>query len=701
MLWLDTETYSEADLSSVGGYKYAEHPSTEVMLLGWAIDDGPVHVWDVTTGDPMPGDLRAAIDDPAVLVGAHNSTFDRVVMRDAMGIGIPIERWRDTMVKAYTAGLPGSLEQLCIALGMGETEAKIKDGKRLVNKFCKPRPKNHKTRRLTRETSPEDWARFVAYCRQDIEAMRRADQMIPDWNYRGSELELWHLDQKINDRGLPIDLEAVDAATNLVNKEIKKLNAELYTLTGHWVSAASQVEKLLHWLRETQDCYLDNLQADVVASALNRKDLPDRARRALEIRQQVSKTNTSKYNKLKVATCADGRLRGTLQFYGAFRTGRWAGRLFQPQNLARPEIKGIDVGMQAIISETVDLLYDEPPMSVARSCIRAAIKAPTGRKLTPSDLSNIEGRMLAWLAGEDWKLQAFRDYDAGTGPDLYKLAYARSFATRVEDVGDDERQIGKVQELALGFQGSAGAFASMAKAYNMDLDALYEAVWAVALDAHKDKADWTYSVQRPSMKREHALAGYALAYAWRDAHLATVAFWKNCEEAALKAVSNPGRTFRVRSVLFSVQRFGDFSWLLVKLPSKRRFLCYFRPEVNEVTLRQRTENGEIRERTKMQLSYMGIDQHTRRWTRMPTYGGKIVENITQAAARDVLVASVPEVEARGYEIIGSVHDETIPEVPDTDEFSAAEMARLMSRTPVWAQGLPLAAEGYESVRYQK
>jgi len=644
-LYLDTETYSEADLAKVGGWVYSRHPSTECLLLTWAVDDGPVHYEKPgPTFQFLSVGFLLAIEPRGVEIVAHNAQFDRWILQNVLNISTDIDRWRCTMAKAYTLAMPGALGQLAAALNLDDDSQKISDGKRLIQKFCKPQPANRKIRRHGGRTDPEDWQRFVEYAIRDTELVRTIDRALPDWNYRGDELALWRLDQRINDRGLPVDVRLARKLAHLCDAELERLNAELAELTGGAVTANTQRDKTLSWLRE-QGVHTEGFRKADVTALLERNDLPDDARRVLEIRREAGRSSTAKYVRFgQTADPDDHRVRGAFQYAGAGRTMRFAGRLIQPQNFPRPDDDfDADEAAEAVLNGTADLAYDNL-MALGANSLRSVIRAPAGRKLVVGDYANIEGRMLAWLAGERWKLQAFRNFDEGVGHDLYEVAYSRAFSVPVEKVTKAQRFIGKICELSCGFGGSVGAFAQMAANFGAELS----------------EEDALRAVQ-----------------AWRRANPRIVSWWYEVEDAAREAINQPGKAFRARSASFKVVD----RWLLCRLPSGRYIPYYGAKRGTDGTLR-----------------YEGLQLG--KWTAIDTFGGKLVENCTQSASRDVMAYNMPLVEEAGYSLIGTVHDELITEV-DHDFGSPAGLEDTMTQLPPWAEGLPLAASAWEGKRYRK
>lgn len=696
VLWLDLETFSECDLTTHGTHRYATHQSTEVIVAQWAIGDGEPVVVDCTSDSVVEiGGLRRVLAAPSTVVYAHNSFFDRTILREVWGIDVPIERWRDTMVQAYAHGLPGALGKASAVMGLPLDEQKDKRGKQLIHLFCKPMPKNHTLRRATRETHPEEWQEFLWYSRQDIVAMRATSKALPVWNYGPGEsgtkiVRQWHADQRANDRGFAVDLELTHAAIKATDAEKARLKAETQAATMGEVGNISQRDQLLRYILEAYDVTLPDLKADTLRRRIEDPELPAGVRLLLDIRLEATKASTAKYAAVVRSVSGDGRLRGSMQFGGAQRTLRWAHRMVQPGNMPRPTLHLSAEEMEAAIwlmkRDRAGEVFDDV-MELAANMVRGVIVAPPERKLCVADLANIEGRGLVGLADEQWKLDAFKAYDEGTGPDLYKLAYARSFNVDPATIGKDQRrQIGKVQELGLGYQGGVAAFLTFAAVYNLDLDEMAQAVFETApkddLRAGYDVLAWAKRKRRSTfgLPDDVYVACEVLKASWRAAHPATVALWDAAETAVRQAIRNPGVAFdggpHVR-----VQR--DGAWLRCRLPSGR-YVCYLQPKVEDD-----------------QITYMGVDQYVRQWKRIKTYGGKLVENWTQAWARDVFAERMEEIEEAGYAPLIGIHDEWITETPDTPEFSGEGLATIMAQPIEWAAGVPLAAAGFECYRYRK
>ncbi len=648
-LYLDLETFCETKITH-GAYRYAE--DAEVMLVAWAWDAEPVSVWD-TQDMPHWRDALQMMIDTAERIVIHNSNFDRTVLREQR-VHIPVEKIADTMVLALQHSLPGSLGQLCDVLNVPQDKAKDKAGKKLIHLFTKPRASNVKVRRATRDTHPAEWDAFVEYARLDVDAMRDVLGRLPPWNNCDHERHLWRCDQGINDRGVAVDTVFARAALRAFDRAGRSLATRASALTGGSVTSATQRQRLLDHLKDAHGFETEDLTRATLGNLLG-GDLNPQVRELLEIRQQAAATSPAKYSVLLNATNRDGRLRGLIQFCGAARTGRDAGRLFQPQNLPRsPDWFDDDVQATTVAAMKADcehLIWD----NISERCafaVRGALVAPEGKKLVIADLSNIEGRVLAWLAGEDWKVAAFKAYDRGEGHDLYKVTAGRILGKDPGDITKAERQLqGKVPELAGGYQGGVGA---------------YRVMGGKVFDAMTDEA-----IQE-------------IVTAWRKAHPRTRNLWYDMEAAARSAINNLGESFG-DLITCDVKPDGQgIAWLRMRLPSGR-YLCYPRPEVSD--------SGS--------LSYEGMNQFTRKWERLDTYGGKLVENAVQAIARDVFMSGMLRAEEAGYSVCIRVHDELVCETPDEPAYSSEGLAALMSTNPGWSVGLPLAAAGFEAYRYRK
>lgn len=695
-LFLDIETYSEADLRKVGAHRYAKDPSTEIMTVQWAVGFTEPTVWQVghniTREEAEDGLCQLLIDAPRIVI--HNSMFERNVLREVWALHVPIGLTVDTMAVAQLHSLPASLDQLCKVLQLPASVAKIgKRGKQLINLFCKPAPSNHKADRYTRDNRPKEWAEFMDYAFHDITALQALVKRLPWWNYE-MDRAIWELDQRINDRGFAVDMDLANAAVRVHERVKDELNAELVELTGGQIEAATQTAKLRNYLAAMEDVALPNMQADTLRRTLEGLHPGSAAAQIIRLRLSVAKTSPTKYAALQRVVCPDGRLRGGLSYCGAAATGRWSGRLFQVQNLERATVpnKALPDAITAIKRDVLDLTH-ENPMEYLGSAVRGVIVPSAGNKLVVADLSNIEGRGLAWLADEEWKLQAFRDFDAGVGPDLYKVSYGRAFNVDPASIADhsDERQQGKLMELALGYGGSVGAFVGMAAIYGTDLQAMASAVAhsvpAERWDQSAGMYDWALDKGfTQGLPKKVYIACDVLKNLWRESHPATTALWKQLDLAFRKAIANKGGTWYPAGKHLAVARKG--SWIVVRLPSGR-LLGYPGAKV----IRGQGDRAAVR--------YWGTDSQTRRWKRQRGWHGVWVENATQALARDVLAHGMLKAERAGYKVVASVHDELLTDVPNSPELNVDGLARCMTDVPEWAAGLPLAADGFEADRYRK
>lgn len=664
----DLETFSPIPLKD-GTHKYSE--GVEIMVWAWAVEDGPVLVWDIVNRylhwqDELsglweakaikgntPDELQQVLLDSDMLVWFHNGGMFDFVMLDrtmpALAQLITPERRRDTMVQAFAHGLPGALEKLGHALNITESERKHKEGKRLVQLFCKPQNedfvKKFGTNRASKKTHPAEWQRFIEYAGGDITTMRAAHKKMPMWNYRSKQIDLWLTDLTINSRGFQIDMEMVAAAISSSDRAKALLAKRTQVLTDDVVQSANQRDELLKFILEIHGVELPDMQADTLERRMDDPDLPDAVKELIGIRLQASMNSVAKYKTLQRGVSSDGRLRGGAQFRGAARTGRWGHRLFQHGNMPRPSLPDAltDVGIDAMKLGVAELVVDDV-MELCRSAVRKAIVAPRGKKLIVLDYSNIEGRYAAWLAHEDWKLEAFRQFDAGIGYDLYILAYAKSFNVEPEVVGkkSPERQIGKVEELMFQYGGGVGAWITGAATYGIHLDKMTEAVWPTlpewAVKEANSFLQWLYEEAnaraekrtskgvplaeveekraaemlkaRLGLTEQVFIACDAIKRLWRKAHPAISSWWasKDEEHASLeatlrKAYYTPGEVFESRRVKFR----RDGGWMRIGMPSGRA-LCYPSIKIDE-------KNGSI--------TYAGFNQYTRQWGRVGTYGGKL------------------------------------------------------------------------------
>jgi DNA polymerase bacteriophage-type len=681
------------------------------MLLSYALDDAAPGCIDLTEGDPSEHLLELA-RQPDVLVWFQNGEkFDWPVCRHALPwlhAAVPYERRRDTMVQAYAHGLPGNLEMMCASLGVDNDKAKSKEGKRLIRLFCMPQKDGP---RATRLTHPDEWAEFKAYAVQDIVAMRECHRKMPSWNYRGRQIELSAIDQRINDRGICMDLDLADAAIKASDVAKAQLAVRTRELTDGAVHAATQRDQLLAWVLAAHGVDLPDMTAPTIERRMRDENLPDELRELLAVRLESTTTSVAKYTTLRRGVSSDGRLRGSMQFRGAARTGRDAHRLFQPGNMPRPDMpaREIEWAIDLLKMDAVHLVYDNV-MRVCSNAIRGTIVAGPGKKLVVADLANIEGRFAAWIAGEESELQAFRDYDAGTGPDLYIVAYANSFNVAPETIdkktieGNAKRQIGKVQSLMFAFAGGVGAWLTGAATYGIDLAAMTEQVWDTlpgwAVTEAKDFLDWLCKGKneaqilkaRMGLTERTFICCDAIKRLWRRAHPQISSMWKELEESVRLAIENPGATYDCRKL--KVRR--DGAWLRIALPSGRA-LCYPQPMWDGETTRP--------DGTKKQwpgFSYVGIDQYSRAWGRIGSYGGKLFENIVQAGSCDQLLECMPAIEDAGFGIVLRVHDEFVTEADaDRDDLNPTLLGDLMCSSLGWNEGLPLAAAGFEGPRYKK
>lgn len=671
-LAIDIETYSERDLSKCGVYTYAADKSFEILLFAWAFDKEPVTVTDLAQGEELPSRVLNALTDPSIIKTAFNANFERTCISAYLGIAVPIEQWQCTMALAGMAGLPMNLAQASEVLEIAA--GKMKAGKALIEYFskpCKPTKANGNRTRNLPQHEPDKWATFKAYCQRDVEVERAVRGKLswvkyPDWEY-----DLYELDQEIADRGVGLDRALAEKADALRTEYTDSVITQLQQLTG--LENPNSPSQLKMWLSANTGKTIASINKAAV-SELRADQNAEKAHKVLELRAEMAKTSLAKYEAMLECEAPDGRVHGLLQYYGANRTGRWAGRLVQLQNLPQNKLKDLDLAREVAKEgdrDTLELLYGNVPDTLSQ-LIRTAFVPREGRIFYVADFAAIEARVIAWLSKESWRMKAFAE-----GEDIYCASASRMFKCRVVKHGENGhlRQKGKIAELALGYAGGVGAL----KAFGADKMGLSET----------EMAD--------------------IVTQWRIASPGIVKLWQIVENCAKEAINNEGNHvplhFRFRDVYrarenerkmnapdgsysewFKGGQYADMicqdDHLLVTLPSGRS-LCYQEPLI---------QDGKI--------SFMGMNQTTRKWEEIETRGGKLVENLVQAIARDCLAWAMLRLQKAGYNICFHVHDEAIIEAP-YKEGTLEDITAIMSQPLPWAPGLLLRADGYTCEYYKK
>ena len=641
-LAIDIETYSDVDLISCGVYKYSSSPHFEILLIAYSVDDEETVCIDVANGEEPPKEFMEMLFDDTVTKTAFNANFERTCFSNYYQHSFRPEAWRCTAVQAAMLALPLSLEGVGAVLGLDKQ--KMTEGKELIKYFCSPckatKSNGGRTRNLPKD-APEKWRQFKTYCIRDVDVEKQIRQRLAKFPIPKREQEIYCLDQRINDRGIMVDRNLVNhaVACDLLYKETA--TARAYELTG--LENPNSVSQLKLWLKE-KGLEVDSLAKDTVKD-LSMKVEGD-VQEVLKLRLATSKTSVKKYEAIDRSVCAENRVHGLLQFYGANRTGRWAGRLVQIHNLPQNHLPDLELA-RALVSEgryeEVELFYESTP-NVLSELIRTAFVAKPGCRFIISDYSAIEARVLAWLAGEEWRLQVFETHGK-----IYEASASAMFHVPIEEITKTSplRQKGKISELALGYVGAVGALTSMG-ALKMGLT-------------------------------EEELPG--LVSTWRSANPHITAFWWAVDEATVTAVRDK-KPSKVGRVSFEYKS----GILFVTLPSGRK-LSYVKPRM---MLNKFGREG---------LTYEGIGE-SKKWMRLETYGPKLVENIVQAASRDILAEAMLRLEKEGFDIVCHVHDEVVLEVPD-GKSSVEEVNEIMAVNPVWTEGLPLKAAGFESPFYKK
>ncbi|EKI4470207.1 DNA polymerase [Staphylococcus pseudintermedius] len=647
---IDIETYSSNDILKCGVYKYVEAKDFEILIIAYSIDGGSVSAIDMTMLDDTEfhaayETFKIALFDPNVKKYAFNANFERTCLAKHFDVDMPPEEWSCTMVNATRLGLPSSLEKVGDALNL--QNQKDRAGKNLIRYFsvpCKPTKVNGGRTRNLPMHAPDKWQQFIDYCIRDVEVEMSIATKIKDFPVTKEEQKYWNLDQRINDRGIKLSKELMVGANELDKMSKEDLLKQAIQITG--LENPNSTSQLLKWLNEEQGLDIPNLQKKTVQDYL--KNATGKAKQMLEIRLQMSKTSVKKYNKMHDMMCADERVRGLFQFYGA-STGRWAGRGVQLQNLTKHYMSDVelDIARDFIKAQRFDdlsLLLATHPQDLLSQLVRTTFVAKEGYILAVSDFSAIEARVIAWYAKEQWRLDVFNTHGK-----IYEASAAQMFGVPIESItkGDPLRQKGKVSELALGYQGGPGALKAMG-ALDMGI-------------------------------KESELQG--LVDSWRKANPNIVNFWKACQDAAINTVCSR-KTHYTHGLRFYIKK----GLLMIEIPSGRS-LAYPKARISE-----NDWGAPV-------VEYMGLDIN-RKWAKLKTYGGKLVENIVQATARDLLAVSMLRLDNAGFNIVGHVHDEVIVEMPKNSN-GLAKIEKIMSKPVKWAEGLNLNSDGFTSPFYMK
>ena len=626
---IDFETYSEADIYKKGAFAYADDPTTKVLMVAWVIDEGEPKLW--TQGQPPPTELFELVSKGAKL-WAWNVQFEIAVWhRTLQWPKTKIVQWNDTAALAAAQAYPRALAKCGEALGLAEDQKKSKRGKLLIQRLCKPyRGKKLEDKQLLIELGD--------YCKQDVVAEREIRKRLR--NLRGMEQEIFFCDLKINWRGVMLDKQSIKSALAIIEKHTKQCNEKIKTLTDNFLDTSTSRAKACEWAA-TQNYDLKGYDKLTVAQAIDDPTCPKKVKQFLKIRQSLSKTSTKKFDAMLACIAKDGRAHGLLSYHGA-ATGRWVGRHFQPQNLPRPSVDNVEEIIKELQKEN-PLNLPGDPMEALASCLRGMLTASKGNRLMVADFASIEARVLAWLANAEQTLQIFKDKK-----DIYKATASSMFNVKYDEVTKQQRFIGKVATLALGYQGGVRAFQKMSTAYGVEVDE------SQALKVRND---------------------------WRDVNKDIVRLWANVERAARNAISYKDEYEVCKGVFKMVN--GD---LLFKLPSNR-LLSFPAAEL-------------VPSKFGIDIVYKGVNNHTHKFGEIKAYGGFLVQSITQAVARDILAEAVLRLEKAKYPIVLHVHDEIIADVPKAHG-TMYEFAKIMCENPIWAEGLPIEADGYEAFRYAK
>lgn len=717
-LEIDLETRATVSVVDVGVYRYVEDPHCDVLMASYRIDGGPWRRW--RRGQACPADIRTHVEAGGI-ISAHNAAFERMlwwhVLSPKHGWPKPaIGQFRCVAVTAAALALPRSLDRLGAALDL--PVQKDKGGKKLINRHSMPQGIGHNGGPVWDEDEASLEA-FHAYCDVDVQTEALADERVIELSV--AEQAVYVLNERINDRGVRIDVASAKAALKIAEVAKERLNAELRELTGGMVEKVTQVARLLKWL-EAQGVTLPALDKDEIDETLTEcDDLPDHVHRALELRQEGAKPSVDKIAAMLQRVCADGRVRGVYLHHGAGQTGRFSSRGVQAHNM--PKYRkvfedafekgklGLDVLFDTIRTGDPDalaLMYGPNlgrPLHLLSDAVRSFIWAAPGHRFINADYTSIEGVMAAWFAGEEWKLEAFRALNRGEGYGIYELAAAGIYGIPVEDVTRAHRPTGKVAELSCQYQTGVGGIRKFARTSKIKLASLYGALWEAAAPGDKDKAEERFEdrlknhdAHAETLGREGWLAAELIKIGWRNRHPQIVQAWKDLDEAAKSAVYSPGSVVKALGdrVAYLVSR--GFLWC--RLPSGR-CLAYGRPRFADIDAPWADPTVEPAKREKVKsIVVLGVDAQTEKWVRHPLYGGKLFNNVVQGSARDILVNGMQNAEAAGYQIVLHTHDECMAEVP-VDFGSVEEFERIICDLPAWADGIPLKASGFSAKRYHK
>lgn len=641
-LSIDIETFSDIDLIKCGVYKYADSPAFEILLFAYSVDDGEIHIVDLVSGEELPEEIAEAIKSDTVIKTAFNAQFERVCLSKHLGILLDPSSWYCTAVQAAELSLPASLADVGAALGL--ERQKMTEGKELIKYFCvpcKPTKSNGSRTKNMPWDAPEKWTLFKEYCKRDVDVERQIAKKLDMYPISESEHRLYVLDQNINDRGVLVDLELARQAVKLNSIQTAVATEQAYTLTG--LENPNSVAQLKAWLTEN-GVEIESLSKKAVSALVDETD--GDIQEMLHLRLLMSKTSVKKYEAVMRSVCKDNRVRGMMRFCGASRTGRWSGQILQVQNLPQNHIPDLTLARDIVKDgdfELLDMTFGNVP-NVLSELIRTVLIPKPYLRFIVADFSAIEARVLSWLAGEQWRLDTFRN-----GGDIYCASASQMFRVPVEKHGVNGhlRQKGKISELACGYSGSVGALKNMG---------------AVDMGVPEDELQ-------------------GLINDWRNANPHIVKLWTEVGNTAMKAIKEK-TIVSLGKLVFMYER----GILFIRLPSGRR-LSYIKPRIGTNRF-----GGDS-------ITYMGVSA-SKKWERLETFGGKLVENIVQAIARDLLASAMMNVANAGYDIVFHVHDEIIAEVPD-GQGSVDEMCMLMSINPDWADGIPLSADGYECEYYRK